>query len=128
MKELKKGLRRTASLSLLLLSSLYSLAQSSFTVTGKVTDETGKPLQGVTVQVKKANTATTTKEDGSYSITAPSGNSVLVFSSVGFGTKEVPLNNRNSLDLSLSTAANALEDVVVVGYGTQKKSDVTGSL
>src|SRR4030095_11234610 len=101
---------------------------AEFRVTGKVTDESGKPIEGVTVQVKGTKSFSVSKRDGSFSVVAPSGNGILVFSSVGFREEEVPISNRSELSFKLTTAATTMQDVVVVGYGTQKKSDVTGAV
>jgi TonB-dependent starch-binding outer membrane protein SusC len=112
----------------LLLISVFSFSQSGFTVSGKVTDESGKGMEGVTVNVKNTTTATATKADGSFQIAAPSSRSTLLFTYVGYTTQEIAINNKSSISLSLSPAMNSMTDVVVVGYGTAKKSDVTGSL
>ena len=101
---------------------------SEFRVTGKVTDDANKPLEGVTVQVKGTRSLALTKRDGTFSIIAPSGNATLVFSSVGFREEEVPINGSAELNFKLTTTATTMQDVVVVGYGTQKKSDVTGAV
>ena len=103
-------------------------SQSNFTVVGKVTDDGKRPLEGVTVQVKGTNTFTASKKDGTFSIVAPSGNATLVFSFVGFREEEVPIDNKGDITFSMTPTATSLNDVVVVGYGTQKKSDVTGAL
>jgi TonB-linked SusC/RagA family outer membrane protein len=112
----------------LLLGCFISFSQNSFTVNGKVTDEVNKPIEGVTVQVKGTKAVTLTKKDGTFSIVAPSANSVLVFSSVGFREQEVPINAQSQLNFTMTTLATTLADVVVIGYGTQRKSDVTGSV
>ncbi|MGV3765240.1 MAG: SusC/RagA family TonB-linked outer membrane protein [Chitinophagaceae bacterium] len=112
---------------LLLLFYLPSWAQT-LQVTGKTTDPQGNALQGVTIQVKGGQVSAASGADGRYSINVPSSNAVLVFSYVGFATREIPVNGRTSIDLSLTPSDNALEDVVVIGYGTQKKSDVTGAV
>jgi TonB-linked SusC/RagA family outer membrane protein len=122
------ALWRSVLLISLLQLTIFSFAQNNFPVTGKVTDNTGKPLEGVTVQVKGTTTTAVTKADGSFSINAPSGKSVLVFSSVGFSSQEVPIDNKGQLSLSLSTADNSMDQVVVIGYGTVKRRDVTGSV
>jgi TonB-linked SusC/RagA family outer membrane protein len=114
-------------ISLLLQLTIFSFAQN-VTITGKVTDEANKPLEGVTVSVKGTKTVTLSKSDGTFTIAAPSSNSVLVFTSVGFREQEVPLNGQTQLNFAMTTIATTLNDVVVVGYGTQRKSDVTGSL
>jgi TonB-linked SusC/RagA family outer membrane protein len=100
------------------------------TITGKVTTETGAPLAGVSVMVKGTNAGTATDANGNFSINVPGNNSVLVFSSVGFITKEVIVGNQTEILLSLDSdgGGQQLSDVVVVGYGTQKKVTVTGSV
>ena len=115
-------------LTFLLLLPFLSFTQTNFRVTGRVTDDGGKPLQGVTVQVKSTTTATATAEDGSFTINAPSGKSTLVFSSVGFAEQEVPISDRTAINVSLVNASAALTDVVVIGYSTIKKKDVTGAV
>jgi len=122
-------------LAILLLTAQISFSQdvkppasAEFRVTGKVTDEAGKPIEGVTVQVKGTKSFSVSKRDGSFSVVAPSGNGILVFSSVGFREEEVPISNRSELSFKLTTTATTMQDVVVVGYGTQKKSDVTGAV
>jgi TonB-linked SusC/RagA family outer membrane protein len=97
-------------------------------VTGKVTDKTNNGLRGVTVQVKGTNNRTVTGEDGSFSIKVQTLKATLVFTSIGFGQKEVPLNNQTTVSVELSVAERTLEDVVVIGYGTQKKRNVTGAV
>jgi len=100
----------------------------ALTVTGKVTDESGQPMPGVTVLVKGSATTVYTSANGNYTITAPDENAVLVFSSIGFETQEIKIGNRTTLNIILKMATNKLEETVIVAYGTQKKTDVTGSL
>jgi TonB-linked SusC/RagA family outer membrane protein len=97
-------------------------------VTGKVTGVNGTPLSGVSITIRGANTGTTTDDAGNYSITVPNENSVLVFSYVGYGAQELVVGNRTVINVSLVASANQLDQVVVVGYGTQRKVDVTGSV
>src|SRR3982750_1529287 len=97
-------------------------------VTGKVTDENGKPLSDVTIQVKGTTTATFTSPEGFYSIKVPSGNSTLIFSSIGFEEQQVTTNNRAEIGISMKPSVNDLSDVVVIGYGTQKRRNVTGAV
>lgn len=111
----------------MLLTSLLSYSQN-FKVTGKITDDSGKPLQGATVQVKGTKIATATTADGSFTLTAPSGNAVLVITSIGFTEQEIAINNRSEIIISMASLASSLSDVVVVGYGTQKKRNVTGAV
>ncbi|MDX1937594.1 MAG: TonB-dependent receptor [Flavihumibacter sp.] len=111
---------------LLMLSSL-SYAQS-VSVSGKITDKNAAPLSGATVSVKGSTASVVTNQDGVFQITVPSANSVLVVSFVGFAAQEVALAGRNTITVSLTQETGTLDDVVVVGYGTRKKKDVTGSV
>ncbi|MBC7872772.1 MAG: SusC/RagA family TonB-linked outer membrane protein, partial [Ferruginibacter sp.] len=123
----KTNLRRSMTILVFLFSATqFSFSQNNFKVTGKITDATGKPLEGATVQVKGTAAATATKTDGSFEINAPSGNSILVISYVGFLEQEIPLKGQAHVSITLNSLANSLDDVVVVGYGTRKKTDVTG--
>lgn len=122
------ALWRSVLLISLLQLTLFSYAQNNFPVTGKVTDNAGKPLEGVTVQVKGTAITTITKADGSFSIDAPSANSVLLFSYVGFTAKEVPIEKKSQLNLSMTAADNSMDQVVVIGYGAVKRRDVTGAV
>ena len=112
---------------LIFLASISVFAQK-ITVTGTVTDEKGSPLPGATVQVKGATLGTTTGADGKYSVDVSGTNATLVFSFVGYFTKEVPVQNKTSINVSLDPDVRGLQEVVVVGYGTQKKSDITGTV
>ncbi|WP_230679872.1 SusC/RagA family TonB-linked outer membrane protein [Pontibacter rufus] len=98
------------------------------TVTGKVTSEQGEPLIGASVALKGSTTGAITNVNGAYSITVPDEGGTLVVSYIGFLTQEVPINDRSVINITLQTDAKALEEVVVVGYGTQKKSVVTGAI
>lgn len=97
-------------------------------ITGLVTDESGSGLPGVSVLVKGTQRGTVTNENGSYTISIESNADVLVFSFVGYLSHDVNVGNRNKVDIAMITDTKALEEVVVVGYGTQKKSDLTGSV
>ena len=123
------ALARCGILLILFLSiTTFAFSQNNFRVSGKVTDDTGKPVSGATVLVKGTNIATATTTEGLFSLNVPSGNSVLIISSVGFSELEVAVNNRNEIPISLANLATSLQDVVVVGYGTQKKKSVTGAV
>lgn len=99
------------------------------TVTGSVRDNDGGPLAGVTVTVKGSNKSTSTDAKGAFSISVPGGNSVLVFSYVGFETQELTVGSRTTLSVSMvPSAATELDRVVVVGYGTARKKDLTGAV
>ena len=112
---------------LMMLSGIFAYAQNS-TVSGKVADENGAPIIGVSVMLSNNQTVgTLTDIDGNYSIAVPS-NSVLVFSCIGYKTEEVQVQGRARVDVTLKEDAEFLEETVVIGYGVQKKSDVTGSV
>lgn len=122
---IQRFLKHLSIITILLLTYLAGFSQS--TITGRITDANGNGLPGVTVTVKGTRTGTQTASDGSYSIAA-SGNSTLVFSSIGYVTQEIPLSGRSSVDLVLSPANAQLNEVVVIGYGTVRKKDLTGSV
>jgi TonB-linked SusC/RagA family outer membrane protein len=113
---------------LMLLFSFTTAMSQSRTVTGIVKSEAGEALLGVTVSVKGTKTVAVTDASGKYSIKVPSGNSVLEFSYVGSKNKSIPVENRTVLNVTLAIAASTLNDVVVVGYGTVKRKDLTGSV
>ncbi|HEU4901228.1 MAG TPA: SusC/RagA family TonB-linked outer membrane protein, partial [Flavisolibacter sp.] len=96
-------------------------------VTGTVTDATGKAVAGATVIVKGTNTATQTNESGEFTITAPAAGT-LVISAVGFGTQEVPVQSRTTIPIQLATQESSLNEVVVIGYGTARRKDITGAI
>ncbi len=96
-------------------------------VSGTVVDETGTPLPGVTILLKGTTRGTTTDLDGKYSIAAPA-NGVLVFSFIGYNNVEETVGSRSKIDLALTPDVSNLDEVIVVGYGTQKKSQLTGAI
>ncbi|MDO7851306.1 TonB-dependent receptor [Hymenobacter sp. CA1UV-4] len=103
-------------------------AQAGRTVSGTITSDTGEGLPGVTVIVKGTTIGATTNASGEYSLTVPEGSSTLVISSIGYEKKEVAIGASGSVNARLTTEAQALNEVQVVGYGTQKKSQVTGAI
>jgi TonB-linked SusC/RagA family outer membrane protein len=113
---------------LLLSATSLRAAPGLLAVSGVVTDEANEPLIGVTVLVKGTATGTVSDVDGTYSLNTPGPNDTLVFSYTGFATVEVPVQNRSQIDVMLVQDAETLSEVVVVGYGTVKKSDLTGSV
>ncbi len=97
------------------------------TINGTVTDSKGSPLSGVTILIKGSNNGTSSDESGHFSINAP-GNGVLLVSNVGYVSQEIPLNNRTSINIVLVAANAELNEVVVIGYGTAKRKDLTGAV
>jgi len=103
-----------------------TLAQS--TVTGRVTSQDGEPLIGVNILVKGTSTGTITDIEGRYTLNVPSPESVLVFSYTGFTDQEIVAGNQSVVDLVMAESSELLDEVVVVGYGTQKRGDVTAAI
>lgn len=129
MKEMQQIAVRKILLPVLLLLAVLAAHAQSRTVTGKVTAaKSGDPLPDVTVMVKQSNTAVTTNSGGAFTIKVANDNAVLVVSYVNYKTQEVAVRNYATLNISLEPADNALGEVVVVGYGTVKRTDVTGSV
>ena len=124
LKDLTKKALATVVLSLL---SLVALAQTQ-TVTGVVTDDFGEPMIGVNVSVKGTTNGSITDFDGNYSLQNVKATDVLVFSYIGYTSKEVTVGNQSKIDMQMLEDQTALEEVVVVGYGTMKKKDLTGSV
>lgn len=109
-------------------SSIMLLAQQN-TVSGKITDQTtNQPLQGATINVKGSNASVTTGADGTFKLPVNGTGAVLVISYVGYGTQEIALGKKTNLDVQLSNTASTMDDVVVVGYGTSKRKDLTGAV
>lgn len=113
---------------LLFFGGYVSSAQNTSRVTGTITsDEDGGSLPGVTVLVKGTTNGTITDIDGNYAIQVAE-DATLIISFVGFQTQEIPVNGRSVININMQTDVAALDEVVVVGYGTQKKSDLTGAV
>lgn len=116
---------------LALLITGMTQAQNQLSITGTVKDETGQGLPGVSI-ILKGSTAigTATEADGAYRIAIPAdqADGVLVFSFIGYKTKEVSIGNQTQIDVQIESDLTTLEEVVVVGYGTQDKKDVTGAI
>lgn len=108
--------------------SLNTYAQTK-KITGKITELNGTAVQGATISLKGSPISTLSQTDGNYSITIPEkGNNVLVFSFVGYASQEVVIRNQKTINVNFQTQVNDLDEVVVVGYGTQKKRDLTGAV
>ena len=124
--------RRWRFFSLLLCFCMYSAvgyAQNNVTISGRVADDKGEPLLGVSVVVKGASSVgTVTDSDGKYSLTVPSTNSVLQFSYIGYAIQDIPVGSKTVIDVILREDTKTLEELVVVGYGTMRKKDLTGAI
>jgi TonB-linked SusC/RagA family outer membrane protein len=97
-------------------------------IAGKITDINNQPLPGVTIIIKGTTQGTVSNTDGEYSLTNVPDNATLVFSFVGMETKEIPVGNQTTIDVMLESATIGIEEVVAVGYGTMRKSDLTGTV
>lgn len=114
-------------LMILLLTCGNLLAQK--VITGKVTNkETSEPMQGVSIVADKSKIGTLTKADGTYSITLKAGTKLLLFTSVGFVSQSIVLSDNNNVDIVMVPAVTEGSEVVVIGYGTQKRSNVSGAV
>src|SRR5215831_1186557 len=98
------------------------------TISGKVTDDKGQPVPNASVIIKGSTKGTTTSSDGNFSISVPANAHTIVISAVGLATTEVELTNSSTYSVSLSASTKSMEEVVVVGYGSQRRTNVTGSV
>ena len=114
-------------LGLLMLFTLTSIAQQR-TVTGVVTDDKGVPLSGVSVTIKGTTTGTITSADGAFSLNVPANSNTLVISNIGYESRDVDITNQTNINITLTSADQVLTDVVVVGYGTARRRDLTGAV
>lgn len=104
------------------------LANTDITVKGTVTDGKGERLPGVSIIIKGTTRGTTTNVNGEYSLAVPDDKAILVFSFVSYVAQEIMIENKTVINITLLSDIKALDEVIVVGYGTQKKSDLTGSV
>ncbi|PAC28888.1 TonB-dependent receptor [Flectobacillus sp. BAB-3569] len=110
------------------LGSAVKTSKADHTVTGSVKDSEGAPLAGVTIRIKNSKIGTTTKADGTFTLNAPTGKETLIISSIGYKTQEVTLADRKIVNVILDSESSSLDEVVVVGYGQQKKIHLTGAV
>ncbi|MGB5463797.1 MAG: TonB-dependent receptor [Aureibaculum sp.] len=122
------NLKTKLTIMVILLLNIPLFAQDSYTLTGTVVSQADQsPIPGVTILIQNTSTGTTTDFDGNYSIDVKNGD-ILQFSYIGFATQSVIITGQTTLNISLAEDVNALDEVVVVGYGTQKKSHLTGAI
>ncbi|MFD1095004.1 SusC/RagA family TonB-linked outer membrane protein [Salegentibacter chungangensis] len=122
-------MNRTLLLFLLCFASISALHAQTFSVSGNVKEaETNIPLLGVNIIVKNTSNGVVTDFDGNYTIDNVSQGDVLVFSYVGYTTKEVTVTDQRLINVTLETDSQALEEIVVIGYGTQQRKDITGAV
>src|SRR5690606_33660745 len=121
-------LRLSMLLALFFWASVHLTFAQSAQISGTILDATGFGLPGVTVLEKGTNNGTVTDIDGKYTITVSSPESLLVFSFVGYEAQEILVGNQTTIDLTLQEAIGSLDEVLVIGYGTQKERDLTSSI
>ena len=105
-----------------------AVSQQQIIITGTVTDTNGEPLPGASVMIKGATQGTTTDFNGAFSLPVSNENATLVFSFVGFMTQEVTVGSRRVINITMNEVTQQMEEIVVIGYGTVRKSDLTGSV
>lgn len=126
----KKSKARTPILTLIifLFITAGTLVKAQTTIKGKVADEKGETLPGVTVKVKNTTTGTITDLDGNYTISVPEANASLVFSFIGYTQQEVAVKNQPSINITMKAQAGSLDEIVVVGYATQRKGSIAAAV
>ena len=124
---MKKAKWRIFALLLMWCSAITAFGQQK-TVKGQVVDENGESVIGAAVMVKGRSGGTITDVDGTFEISVDTGNETLVFSSLGYGDEEIPLNGRAVLKVTLKEEFNELDEVTVVAYGSQKTETLTGAI
>src|SRR6185312_902479 len=124
---IQRLLIRWVSFTLLCVLFTQTAFSQTKTITGKVTDNQGTPVAGVTVSVKGGTAGTSTAPDGSFTINAPA-QSTLTFSSVGYNSQDVSIGNQSTISVTMIASTSSLNEVVVVGYGTARRKDFTGSV
>ena len=111
------------------LIATFQVVTAQNSVTGKVTDQSsGAPIPNVSITVKGSNRGTNSDASGAYKLTLQTGDAILLFSSTGYTQSEVVINRRSEVDVSMAPSSTNLSEVVVVGYGSQSKKDVTGAV
>jgi TonB-linked SusC/RagA family outer membrane protein len=125
---MKKWLKKILAFQLLVFLSCWTVLAQEITISGTITLQNGEPLPGASVVVKGTSTGTIADADGNFSLDIPEGTETLVVSFIGMKSKEVPVTSSRTYNITLEEDVYNLEEVVAIGYGTMKKSDLTGSV
>src|SRR6185437_9843708 len=125
---IQRLLIRWVSFTLLCVLFTQTAFSQTHTITGKVTDDKGAPVPGATVTLRGTNAGVSTSADGSFTITGPANATTLIVSSVGFTNQELSIAGQSTINVTLQPTESNLNEVVVVGYGTARKKDLTGSV
>lgn len=121
-------MKKTILMFLLVCSTVIYGQSEKIKISGKLVDENNQPLPGASILIKGTNNGASTDFEGAYSILVGNAGATLVFTFIGYDQKEIVVGNQTAINVKLTPTNNTLNEVVVVGYGTQKKSDVTGSV
>src|SRR5450631_2495090 len=124
---MKRLLTRLSALCICVLLTHLAFSQQVKTISGTVTDDKGVVIQGASIALRSSTGGTTTDAKGQYSLTTPIGTRTLIVSSVGFGQQEVSIGDRTTVNITMSSSSQSLNDVVVIGYGTARRKDLSGS-
>ena len=125
---IQRLLARLVSFTLLCVLFTQTSFSQTQTITGKVTDDKGTAIVGASVSIKGSSVGASTKPDGSFTIAAPAGAKTLVISSVGYAQQEIPIAGQTTFAVSLVASQTNLNEVVVIGYGSSRRADVTGAV
>ena len=126
---MKRNMNRILATGILMVMSVFVFAQQTRQISGTIKDVSGEPLPGVNIVVKGTTVGTISQPDGTYQLSANvSDNSILVYSFIGYIPQEVQVGSQSQINVTLQVQATDIDEVVVVGYGTMKKSDLTGSV
>ena len=123
-----KYVRRNITVMCMFLVASFAFAQQTLRITGTVSDEVGIFLPGVNIQIEGTNLGTSTDIEGKYSIDIPRAGVTLIFSYLGFTTRSIMVTDQRVINVKLTDDTQTLDEIVVVGYSTMKKSDLTGSV
>ena len=124
----EKSILRSVCFMLLIFLSMPFLSAQELTVSGRITDKSGESIIGASILVQGTTSGTITDFDGNFTVPNVASNAVLVVSYVGYKTQNIPVNGKTIFNIVLEEDTETLEEVVVVGYGVQRKSDLTGSV
>ena len=124
---IKRLLRRFTLLMLCVILTQIAFSQTK-TISGKISDDKGNPIQGATISVRGSKGGTTTDATGAFKLNVPTTAKTLLISSVGFAQQEISIGDKETFEVSLVASTQSLSDVVVIGYGTARKKDITGSV
>ena len=124
---IKRLLERIALIAICVLVTQFAFSQTKV-ISGKITDAGGNPVQGATVSVKGSKSGTSTDASGNFKVTVPSATSTLVVSSVGYAKQEINVSSQSEVTVALVTTNANLNEIVVTGYATARRKDLTGAV